>query len=155
MVVSRTIHPFPRCPDAARESRQSKLVIYFQCVLRRRRRTRSTTTKFQCIRFHPKSLFCKVGCSSFMLHDLCPFHLNITYIDTYVGHIVLDTKCRVHRWITTKILMHKFKRCCQHLCRLHTCLYTYRYRCTDEKGITRTYSCSKVRSVSGSPISCN
>ena len=35
MVVPRKIHPFPR------ESRLSKLVLFYQCVFRRRRRTRT------------------------------------------------------------------------------------------------------------------
>ncbi len=41
-VVPQTIHPFPRCSKPARESRLSKLVGYYQyqCVFRRRRRTR-------------------------------------------------------------------------------------------------------------------
>ncbi len=58
MVVSRTIHPFPRCPKPARskltwffkcvfhhhgKARQSKLVVYYQCIFRRRRRTRTLT----------------------------------------------------------------------------------------------------------------
>ncbi len=42
VVVPRTIHPFPRCPKPARESRLSKLAFYCQCVFRRRRRTRPT-----------------------------------------------------------------------------------------------------------------
>ena len=37
----RTIHPFPRCPKAALESRLSKLVVYYWCVFRHRRRTRT------------------------------------------------------------------------------------------------------------------
>ncbi len=41
-VVPRTIHPFPRCPKPARESTLSKLVVHYQCVFRRRRRTRNT-----------------------------------------------------------------------------------------------------------------
>ena len=40
--MPRTIHPFPRCPKPARESRLSKLVSYYQCVFRRRRRIRKT-----------------------------------------------------------------------------------------------------------------
>ena len=39
-MVSRTMHPFPRCPKPARESRLSKLAYYCQCVFRHRRRTR-------------------------------------------------------------------------------------------------------------------
>ena len=42
LVVSRTIHPFPRCPKPAWESRLSKLAFWCQCVFRRRRRTRLT-----------------------------------------------------------------------------------------------------------------
>ena len=42
MVVSRTIHPLPRFPNSTRESRLPKLVVYNQCVFRRRWRTRKT-----------------------------------------------------------------------------------------------------------------
>ncbi len=47
MVVSGTIHPFPGCPKPARESRLSKLVVNYQCVFRRRRRTRPTKNNFR------------------------------------------------------------------------------------------------------------
>ena len=45
-VVPRTIHPFPRCPKPARDSRLSKLVVYYPCVFRRRRRTRRNSKIF-------------------------------------------------------------------------------------------------------------
>ena len=45
VVVTRTIHPFSRCPKPARESRLSELVVYYQCVIRHRRRTRPITRR--------------------------------------------------------------------------------------------------------------
>ena len=53
MNVPRTIHPFPRCPKPARERRLSKQVAYYQCVFRRRRRTRPMFRGY--ILFHPRA----------------------------------------------------------------------------------------------------
>ena len=32
LVAPQTIHPLPRCPKPARESRLSNLVVYYQCL---------------------------------------------------------------------------------------------------------------------------
>ncbi len=48
VVVSRTIHPFPRCPKPARESRLLKLAYHCQYIFRRRRRTRNNNLDDSC-----------------------------------------------------------------------------------------------------------
>ncbi len=48
--MPRTIHPFPRCPKPAGESKLSKLIDYYQYAFRRRRRIRLIYNNVWCIK---------------------------------------------------------------------------------------------------------
>ena len=82
--VTKNIHPFPRRPKPARESRLSKLAFSCQCVFRHRRRTRPTTT------------LCSQTISQFFLliifypvpHDFQEVLLRLEPVVAHVGDLV-------------------------------------------------------------------
>ena len=81
-MVSRAIHPFPRYPKPAWESRLSIRPFFCQCVFRRRRRTR-TTKRFRC--FFSQNKQTRLECNISLFGKDSRLFLATSFFPTYLG----------------------------------------------------------------------